>query len=150
MNQYSLDAFLEACGATGPLQLTVEHPGGADRHVLQQPFAVVGRDPRADVRLADAAVGRRHLYLQVLGGRLLCLDLTGSPDGRRQPRHMWLDAGHEVRVGTAPVRLTDAPSRGGELVSLRDATPHVTLDITGGPEDKAGLRVRHPLVLIGC
>src|SRR5206468_6295947 len=84
MSKYSVEDFLAACGATGPLRLSVEHPGGADQYLLQQPFAVVGRDPRADLRVADSNAARRHLYLQVLCGRLLCLDLTkSSPDGRR-------------------------------------------------------------------
>src|SRR5262245_20135974 len=146
MSKYSVEDFLGACGATGPLRLSVEHPSGADRYLLHQPFAIVGRDSRADVRVADANSARRHLYLQVLGGRLLCLDLTkSSPDGRKQPHHCWMAAGTEVRLSSSTVRLLDAP---GPL-SARQVLPHITLSITGSATDTAELRIRHPIVLIG-
>src|SRR5947209_8935006 len=79
MSKFSLDLFLQACGASGPLHLSVEHAGAAERYVLHQPFALVGGDPRADVRLTGGLVARRHAYLQVLGGRLVCVDLAGFP-----------------------------------------------------------------------
>jgi pSer/pThr/pTyr-binding forkhead associated (FHA) protein len=146
MSKYSAEAFLEACGATSPLRLSAEHPGGADQCVLNQPFAIVGRDSRADVRVIDPDAARRHLYLQVLCGRLLCLDLTkSSPDGRRLPLHRWVTVGSEVRLSSSTVRLIDAPGP----TSHPQAWPHVTLSISGSTTDKADVKFRHPLVLIG-
>jgi pSer/pThr/pTyr-binding forkhead associated (FHA) protein len=146
MSKYSLEEFLAACGATGPLRLSVEHQVGADRYLLNQPFAVVGRDSRADLRVADLGASRRHLYFQVLCGRLLCLDFTtSSPDGKRQPLHRWVGAGGEVRLGSSTVRLIEPPG----TASPREISPHLALHISGSGTDKAELRVRHPLVLIG-
>src|SRR5262245_48643707 len=101
------DPFLRACGAAGPLRLTVEEAGAVAEVALWHPYARVGRSPSADVRVASAAAGRRHLYFQVLGGRLLCMDLHG-PSGRRQglyPRSGWFGPRHAVRVGAATLRL---------------------------------------------
>src|SRR5688572_21620080 len=147
MSKYSLEHFLDACGATGPLRLTVEHATGADRYLLHQPFAVVGRDPRADLRVADVGAARRHFYLQILFGRLLCLDLTkGSPDGRKQPPHRWLPPATEIRLPSTTIRLVDTP---GVVSPQLPSSPQITLGITGGAADEAELRIRHPLVLIG-
>jgi len=146
MSKYSLEHFLVACGASGPLQLTVEHAVGFDRHLLHQPFAVVGRDSRADLRVTDANLARRHLYLQILCGRLLCLDLTtSSPDGRRQPLHRWLTPGAGFRLSSSTIRPTHPPG----TASPPDISPNITLRFIGGATDKAELRIRHPLVLIG-
>jgi pSer/pThr/pTyr-binding forkhead associated (FHA) protein len=146
MSKYSAEAFLDACGATGPLRLSVEHPGGANQFILNQPFAIVGRDSRADLRVTDSDAARRHFYLQVLCGRLLCLDLTkSSPDGRRLPLHRWVTAGAEVRLSSSAVRLIEAPGP----ASPPQNWPHVALSITGGATDKADAKFRHPLVLIG-
>src|SRR5947209_20353598 len=98
MSKFSLDQFLHDCGASGPLRLTVEHAGTSERYVFQQPFALVGSDPRADLRPPGGLLARRHAYLQVLGGRVVCVDLAGLPAeakpdaGRRggYPRYGWL------------------------------------------------------------
>ncbi|HEY1858792.1 MAG TPA: FHA domain-containing protein, partial [Gemmataceae bacterium] len=72
-----MTAFLEACGATGPLVLEYsfgQEPEPADC-VLHQPFAVMGRAPHADLALTGPEVSMRHAYLQVLDGRPFLLDL---------------------------------------------------------------------------
>src|SRR5262245_3645122 len=98
MSKYSADEFLRACGATGPLYLTVEQAGAGGRPVLQQPSALVGRNPRADIRLYAGPIARRHAYLQLLGGRLLCIALVGRPNGPRgrYPRNNWLGPGQTL------------------------------------------------------
>src|SRR5439155_25103701 len=113
-----LDTFLEASGATGPLHLTVENTGVTGRYLLPQPFALVGRDARADLRLTGGEVARRHLFMQLLAGRLLCVDLSGSgerQDGR--PPFCWLDPGQVVQVGTATIRLANPHAAEAGLVS---------------------------------
>src|SRR5262245_37560762 len=121
-----MDPFLEACGATGPLELLVEHADhpGAVRHVLHQPFAVLGRARNADAVLDDPEVSQRHVYLQLVGGRVFCVDLdsrTGVywPDGRR--RDGWLRPDEALAVGPFRVRVT-APAPDGRPP---EATPLV-------------------------
>jgi pSer/pThr/pTyr-binding forkhead associated (FHA) protein len=100
------DGFLQACGAGGPLVLALKGPRGPMRHSFARPFVVVGRAPGADLRLDHPAVSRRHVYLQVIAGRLFAVDLasrTGThwPDG---PRPMgWVGGGTPLRIG--PFRL---------------------------------------------
>src|SRR5947209_20319442 len=102
MSTFSLDEFSRACGAAGPLRLTVDCGGTAETYALPQPFALAGSDPRADVDplRGGAAAGRPRLprrcaYLQILGGRLLGLDLQAGTPGRKgsYPRHRWLVPG---------------------------------------------------------
>lgn len=84
-----MDSFLEACGGHGPLLVTVESPEreGAHRQIVHQPFLVIGRHPRADLSLVHPEVSVRHVYLQMIAGRLYGIDLvsrTGTiwePDG---------------------------------------------------------------------
>jgi Inner membrane component of T3SS, cytoplasmic domain/FHA domain len=72
-----LDLFLDACGATSPLELKIEDTRDqtSKRWVLPQPFALVGRESRADIALNDEEVSRRHAYLQVHDGRVVVFDL---------------------------------------------------------------------------
>src|SRR5262249_7781020 len=66
----TMKSFLNACGFWEPLRLIVEGPrsAGGEPRTLPQPFAVVGRDPRADVILDDLKVSRRHVYIQAVAG----------------------------------------------------------------------------------
>jgi pSer/pThr/pTyr-binding forkhead associated (FHA) protein len=43
---------------------------------LRQPFALIGRSAQAGLLLDDPSVSQRHAYLQVVGGRIFCLDLN--------------------------------------------------------------------------
>ncbi|WP_206107608.1 FHA domain-containing protein [Paludisphaera rhizosphaerae] len=82
LEKRSSEPFLAACGAAEPLRLLVEVPGEYHPReiVLPGPFAVVGRDPQADVYLNHPQVSMRHAYLQVAFGRLFWFDL-GSRTG---------------------------------------------------------------------
>jgi hypothetical protein len=73
--QTSPQEFLEACGARSPLVLEIERYGPSEkvRHTLSLPFALIGHDERADLRLDDEQVSSRHAYLQVAAGRLWCV-----------------------------------------------------------------------------
>ena len=66
-----MDSFLNACGISEPLQLAVRGPSTNESGVrlLHQPFALIGRDQRADVPLDHRLVSRRHVYLQVVEGQ---------------------------------------------------------------------------------
>src|SRR5260370_36784817 len=89
-----MDLFRESCGMTGPLQLRVDYPGVAEplQWVLYQPFAIIGREPRAHLQLDHDEVSRRHAYLQVAIGRIFFTDLQTrvglqrKGERRRTPR----------------------------------------------------------------
>ena len=103
-SKYSAELFLEACGRTGPLQLSVDDTArpGPIRCVFHQPFLVVGRDPNADLHLDNWRVSRRHAYLQLVAGRLFCLDLgsrTGIQWADVANEAGWLDFGRTIRIG---------------------------------------------------
>src|SRR5438552_2793191 len=117
MSKFSLDLFLQACGASGPLHLTVEYAGAAERYVLHQPFALVGSDPRADLRLSggligrssecggrvrDGAVWRFHCALVKTPAGLWAVDLLGRGGialNGVTARVGRLDEGDELRIG---------------------------------------------------
>jgi pSer/pThr/pTyr-binding forkhead associated (FHA) protein len=101
--------FLEACGATSPLSLSIASPGTpAETRTFDLPFVRIGRDPRAELRLTDLEVSHRHAYLQLINGRLLCLDL-GSRAGvyaRGKRRRLGqLDRDQTIRIGPYRIRL---------------------------------------------
>src|SRR5207248_2730605 len=105
-----MELFWKACCAAGPLRIDVENTASHEvvRVSLDQPFALIGRASQADVRLKHNQADRRHAFLQVIGGRVYCLDLgsaTGTwwPEGAR--RSGWIDLGQALRIGPYLVRL---------------------------------------------
>ena len=66
-----MKSFLTACGLANSLQLVIEtaDAGGGELRLLQQPFAIFGRDRRADIVLDHGRVEPTHVYLQVVDGR---------------------------------------------------------------------------------
>src|SRR5262245_24743233 len=112
--QPSPQEFLEACGARSPLVLEIERQGQSEkvRHTLSLPFALIGRDERADLRLDDERISSRHAYLQVAAGRLWCVDLgsrTGTHGQPGQPPGL-LRCGQALRIGSFVVRLAEGGS----------------------------------------
>jgi pSer/pThr/pTyr-binding forkhead associated (FHA) protein len=104
MNLPGMTPFLEACGATGPLEVGISsarHPEPI-YYVLHQPFAVIGRDPRTDLMLHDEQVSKRHALLLILDGRAFCMDL-GSRSGIQwdgRPRLAgWVDPQQCLSIG---------------------------------------------------
>jgi pSer/pThr/pTyr-binding forkhead associated (FHA) protein len=109
MNTNLMELFLQACRWLGPLRFTVAHSNelSATQLVLHQPFALVGCDPRTDLFLNHPVVSRRHAYLQVLGGRLFCVDLqsrTGIHWDDGPKRSGWLEAEQPLRIGPFQIR----------------------------------------------
>lgn len=121
-----LEYFSRAIGLTGPVELVITQnlTGRVERHVLNQPFALVGRAPQNDVVLEHTSISRRHAFLQVIGNRLLCVDL-GSRTGLRWtdgPRRAgWLSVGEAFKLGEFELRLTECPAPA--VVALEDADP---------------------------
>jgi pSer/pThr/pTyr-binding forkhead associated (FHA) protein len=102
--------FAEACGAVAPLHLRVDLAEGNRRALgcVDMPFTLVGQDDACDVTLTDPDVNPRHAWFQVVGGRVLAVDL-GSRSGLAWPGQGtgsgWLDVGVPVRIGPFQVRL---------------------------------------------
>jgi O-antigen/teichoic acid export membrane protein/pSer/pThr/pTyr-binding forkhead associated (FHA) protein len=165
MSKHSLDLFLTACGAVGPLELTVRGPAGhkPGRWVLHQPFALIGRRPGADVFLPDGEVSPCHLYLQMLGGCVFWIDLRGeaAPGSELNRRRCgWLAPGEARAIGGVRVRLArqhPAPeavegSAGGPPPAGPFAAhlwPSLRLERPYSPTAPVPLRAGRPLTLIG-
>jgi hypothetical protein len=107
-SKHSMDLFREACGG-GLLQLNISYEGRQDTalRVLEQPYALVGRDPRADLILDHSEVDLRHAYLQRVDGHVYCFDL-GSRSGTHwetgKGTSGWVDYKHGVRIGPHCIR----------------------------------------------
>jgi pSer/pThr/pTyr-binding forkhead associated (FHA) protein len=171
MNTQSINRFLGACGATGPLRLSAERPRvfGPVSVSLEKPFALIGSGVSADLRLDDNQVSHRHLYLQVYDSRVFAVDL-GSRTGTfwesgRQP-YGWLDRGQSLWVGRHQVQLEEdgppkEPTAGSpsEPLLSRDyifpGLPPVSLEFVKGGINKGGERksaqcsLNRVLVLLG-
>ena len=72
--------FAKAYGASSPLDLRVDLVDAKRRvaGTVAMPFALVGRDDACDVTLTDPEVNPRHAWLQVVGGRVLAIDLGSA------------------------------------------------------------------------
>jgi pSer/pThr/pTyr-binding forkhead associated (FHA) protein len=117
MNTQSINRFLGACGATGPLRLSAERPRvfGPVSVALEKPFALIGSGVNADLRLDDNQVSHRHLYLQVYDGRVFAVDLgsrTGTFWEAGRQAYGWLDRGQSLWIGRHQIRLEeDGPEK---------------------------------------
>jgi pSer/pThr/pTyr-binding forkhead associated (FHA) protein len=115
MNNQSMNRFLGACEATGPIRLAAERPRvfGPVSVMIDKPFALIGSGVNADLRLDDNQVSHRHLYLQVYNGRVFAIDLgsrTGTHwENEKQP-FGWLDSGKSLWVGRHRVYLENEPT----------------------------------------
>lgn len=158
--------FLRACGGVGPLRLSVEASGGmaAEPRDCAGPFAIVGRDPRSDVVLDHHDVGKRHAYLQLIGGRLFFVDLgsrSGVHRGEAKVRSGWLGPGEAIRIGPFALRAPEARGRRalrgpGSILNPLEATgdladdrPEMTLEFLRTGSEFVAWRMNRVLVLIG-
>ena len=164
-----MNAFLKACDIVGPLQLAVRGPipNESGIRLLHQPFAVVGRDQRADVTLDHKLVSRRHVYLQVVGGQVYWLDLdsrSGTSAEGQLRKFGWLEAGKSVRIGPYELeqlahggpdsgnRETRLGPRLSPLVARSyddQALPEVSLEFLNGPSRSACWPMNRVMSLIG-
>ena len=168
MNPTSIDTlatFSESCGA-GSLYLNVlEDDGGrGTQRSFDQPFLVVGRSPDADLRLEHDHVSSRHCYLQVIGGRLVSIDLDGQGgvliDGVPQ-RFGWVTPATRLQIGPVEFRLqgqagddrgvdTAKESHLHPLSSLyARKLPSAVLEIDGVVGHTYGWQMSRALALIG-
>ena len=159
--------FLEACGATGPLALVVESTTGADvgKWTIPQPFALIGREVKAELTLDGEAVSQRHAYVQVVGGRVFCVDLgsrVGITWGQATEPSGWLALGQAIGVGPYQIRLdggvpdhaNDAPAPNplaASTLAEPDAEPlsAMVLEVPRRSEGPTRWRVQRVLTLLG-
>jgi pSer/pThr/pTyr-binding forkhead associated (FHA) protein len=163
-----MKSFLAACGLEESLQLVVESQTGHEDELrlLNQPFAIIGRDLRADVVLDHPQVSRRHVYLQVVEGRPFWLDLesrTGTRGDRESQKFGWLVAGKTLAVGPYTIRRFigggptkavkhDELPRDPPLVALNyngASLPDVALQFLNGPSQSMSRPVHRVMSLIG-
>jgi pSer/pThr/pTyr-binding forkhead associated (FHA) protein len=169
IRQNSMKSFLAACGIEDSFQLAVENQNATESklRLLYQPFAVIGRDLRADVVLDHIDVSRRHVYLQAVNGRVFWIDLesrTGTRGEREPQRFGWLEGGRTFGVGPYVFRrfpgdgqTADKPDRNGlprDIPLVARAYTHfaqteVTLEFLNGPSQSMFKPVHRILSLIG-
>ena len=164
-----MKSFLAACGIENSFQFAVENQNATESRLrlLYQPFAVIGRDLRADVVLDHVDVSRRHVYLQVVDGRVFWIDLesrTGTRGERESQRFGWLEGGRTFRIGPYVIRRfigdsqaldnvdRSALPRDTPLVARADAhvmQSEVALEFLNGPSQSMFKPVHRVLSLIG-
>src|SRR5438874_5267013 len=151
MTDHSLGQFLAACGARGPLRLVVESSAGIIERNFEQPFALIGRDPRADIRFDDPGLSNRHAYLQFIAGRLLFVDFKKKKNARQAG---WLDPGQAIELGPIRLRLHESTPpadwfmRGTKLPYAEKSLLPVVLEIVGRGA-RTTWRMKRPLAMIG-
>jgi pSer/pThr/pTyr-binding forkhead associated (FHA) protein len=134
---------------------------------LHQPFAIVGRDPRADLSLDDFAVSLRHAYLQVIERKLYCIDLDSREgvhwEGGTAQAIGWLSPGHAVGMGPFRLQLVEdgcptvreASPPPGEWDPLRESPadsaslPQVVLEFKNLKNKRPPWRLKRVLTLVG-
>ena len=164
----SMKSFLNACGFRESLRLIVEGPqaGDGEPRSLPHPFAVIGRDPRADVILDDPRVSRRHVYIQAVAGQVFWVDLesrTGTCDQAGTRKSGWLAGGGLLEIGPFVIRRVagDAwtgspgprePGRESPLAVRgygHEPLPEVTLEFLNGPSEATRWPMNRVMSLIG-
>ena len=163
-----MKSFLNACGLREALRIVIEGPraGGGESRVLPHPFAVIGRDERADVILDDPRVGRRHVYLQAVAGQVFWLDLesrTGICDETGTKKSGWLAVGGLLAIGPFVIRRDGDGGPGGTLgprepvresplavrTYNREPLPAVSLEFLNGPSQSTVWPMNRVMSLIG-
>jgi len=95
---------------------------------------VIGRDPHCDLVLEHKDVCPRHAYLQLIGGRLYCVDLgsrSGISVGGQSRRAGWVEPQQAIRIGPYRIRLVTDDGGGFEAGARDDvASSRLTLDLS--------------------
>jgi predicted component of type VI protein secretion system len=164
-----MNSFSIACGVSGPLQLTVNGPSSheSEVHLLHQPFALIGRDQRADISLDHKLVSRRHVYLQIVDGQAFWVDLdsrSGTLSEGILRRSGWLEAGKPIEIGPFEVQRQLAACLTADSCNLEPRSqvsplvarshggaplPEVALEFLNGPSRSARWPMNRVMSLIG-
>jgi pSer/pThr/pTyr-binding forkhead associated (FHA) protein len=146
------------------LRLEVAEPGveRARAHAFDQPFLIVGRSPEVDLRLDHEEISRRHCYVQMIGGRLIAVDLESRGgiriDGEVR-RAGWIDRGRQLQLGPLSLRFMGGGSATGvsdprgalSPLSTQYAAgqPPLGLEVVQDGERTYGWPMRRGMALIG-
>lgn len=159
--------FQKACGAEGRLGLRVEFPGSAGAVFRQWDAAhvLIGKSPRCDLCLQHEDISRRHAYLQMIGGRVFCVDLcsdSGTHWANGNEGCGWLDPQQAVGIGPFRIRLAahgqtslgdstqiQLPNPLQMLPTGKNLFPSLVLDIQKGARQLAHWRMTQIVVLVG-
>ncbi|CAN5601960.1 hypothetical protein BH11PLA2_BH11PLA2_20650 [soil metagenome] len=163
MNTAEPAKLLADCCAAGPIDLIIERVDDGTvvaRGSLDQPFALIGRDPYCDIHLNDPEVALRHAFAQVIGGHVFIVDLA-SPmgihwNGDRQTSG-WLNPGEPIRIGPFNLFLTRSAATHPTvldadfhpLTTTSDGTTTVVLEFRTGLVARSAWEVNRVLTLIG-
>jgi pSer/pThr/pTyr-binding forkhead associated (FHA) protein len=166
MDEQTLNTFRYVVGAARPIRLAVRGPEGGPpgEVVVDSPYAVIGRSGGCHVCLNGDGVSYRHAYLQVIGGRILCVDLLSATgvhwDGGEQGT--WLSPEHRLQIGGYTLQLfDDGWTCDASLPSPLDVRPRndqrpeygvlpeVELELTGGAAPGKSWPINRVLTLVG-
>jgi anti-anti-sigma factor len=118
-----------ATGAAERFEISVlgEESVAPVQHEFNYPFVVIGRGEGCDILLQNPRVSFRHAYLQVIEGRVFCVDLASRngvfwPDGPR--KFGWLAPGEPIQIGPYLLRVLGDEQRDRSLAEpLADLNP---------------------------
>ena len=155
--------FARACGQHRPVQLVFNQfaDGEPTAHRLDRPFVLIGRAADCDVRLRHPDVSYRHAYLQIVGGRALCVDLasrTGTRWKAGTQSYGWIDPGEDVGIGPFSLSYrgeeSDLPAEAEFLAQSDGSTlPAAALEFLNGRDASERPRVwplRRSVTLVGA
>jgi|GEM_PF-2210898 len=155
-----MNAFLDDCGATGPLNWAIERRGSAkvERFTREQPYLIIGRDERANLRLDHPEISERHAYLQLVGGRLYFQDLGSTSGVYRNGlclRSGRVGRGESLRVGPYRIRLEAgdhdeyAPRQEKGVEHAAPPAPPLRLELAHRGLSRTSTELAAPLVWLG-
>jgi pSer/pThr/pTyr-binding forkhead associated (FHA) protein len=130
----------------------------AERRVFRQPFVLIGRNPKADLRLNHPQVSPWHAYLQVVAGRVLCMDLqsqTGTHWTNGPQRSGCLGPGQSIQIGPFTISMPEgSDAREADRVPRAEILdlPHpasITLEPLAGTKGQSPLHVNRAVTLLG-
>lgn len=139
--------FLAACGSAEGSRILLRDGTSESSHPLSRPFVVIGRNADCDIHLEHPSVAYRHAYLQVVGGRLLCIGLSRGAGHSATP-FGWVDPGVSTRIG--PWAMSWRPGDAEvEPQDTEDRLPDIRLTAETDDDLPFEFEVRERVVLLG-
>lgn len=122
----STSDFFEACGGDQPIRLTVFDPQGSDVdcHHFERPFVLIGNSKDCDLQLVHPDVADRHIYLQMIDGRVAWFRIprpSESTPANRPEELEFLTDGETIEVGPFQVKLDASDFPGPEQLLPADS-----------------------------
>ncbi|MCY2967919.1 MAG: FHA domain-containing protein [Planctomycetota bacterium] len=115
--------FAAACGQRGPLRFRIfdSRSGKMRETQVPGPAVLVGSSEECDLCLNDPEISRRHAYLQVVDGHLICCDLdsrTGIHWGKSSRPRGCLEVNESLHIGPFMLTLLDSQGNSGKSTPL--------------------------------